>query len=210
MVLPWMLTEQLALVIPMFSTAVYAAHRVSIEFFSKYEHNASLCVRSEVPWSLVFFSLAKLSFSFFQLWATAKVRIFLIFRGLLCAAPRLMIQGGLSLWFLPPFMFLCLRLTESFNLWLPFIQVVSMSQHTCVSLWTFFSIFLCHLSDFLLYCLLLQDTVTNSWMNQRESWEAINTGLSECGFKISLFIYVAKKLSILYGDLFVCWQLQIE
>lgn len=134
MVLPWMLTEQLALVIPMFSTAVYAAHRVSIEFFSKYEHNASLCVRSEVPWSLVFFSLAKLSFSFFQLWATAKVRIFLIFRGLLCAAPRLMIQGGLSLWFLPPFMFLCLWLTESFNLWLPFIQVVSMSEHTHVFL----------------------------------------------------------------------------
>lgn len=156
------------------------------------------------------FSLAELTFSFFQLWDTAKVRIFLIFRGLLCAAPHLMIQGDLSLWFLPPFMFLCLQLTESFNLWLPFhTGCAYVTTHTCVSLWTFFSIFLCHLSDFLLYCLLLQGTVTNSWMNQRENWEAINTGMSECGFKISQSVW-PKKLSILYRDLFVCWQLLTE
>lgn len=103
-----------------------------------------------------------------KLWSTAKVKIFFfffIFRGLLCISHNLMIQVDLFLWFLPPFMFLCLWLTDSFNLQLSFhIGCDYVTPYTYAFLWTFLSIFLCHLSDILIYCLLFQGTVVISFL----------------------------------------------
>lgn len=143
------------------------------------------------------FSLAELTFSFFQLWDTAKVRIFLIFRGLLCAAPHLMIQGDLSLWFLPPFMFLCLQLTESFNLWLPFhTGCAYVTTHTCVFLSEPSSVFffVTSLTSFFTASCFRALSLIHGWIKEKigklsiqECPSVVSKSLNLCGQKSFLF-----------------------
>lgn len=94
-----------------------------------------------------------------------------------------MTQPDLFLWFLPPLVFLCLWLTDSFNLYVFFhIGCVYVTPH--VFLWAFFSTFLCHFSDTLIYCLLYFRTLL--WLpDELKIWKL---SMFQCGFKISFLI----------------------
>lgn len=108
-----------------------------------------------------------------------------------------MIQENLFLWFLPPFMFLCLWLSLFKSAAFFLYRLVYVTLYTCVFIWTFFSIFLFHLSGILIYCLLLRGTVIISFLVEfKRKFGNYHTGkwfqnlLNLCDQK--------RKLSVLY------------